>query len=1112
MAFPRRLLAVILAVILCISNLPGPAFAQEAALPAETAPTEAVTEPASTEETVPVEETESIEETEASEEPEPTGETESSEETEPTMEPEPTEETEAAEETAPSEEPEEPEAIAAVTFCPAGGEIDTSQAVSVTLSCTTEGAAIFYALSADGITYGEYLPYENPIPLSPGFGKLYIKARAEKERSLSDKLTVTYYTELPASGWDLYFGSLHSHSGFSDGSGTPEQAYEAAKAAGLEFYAVTDNSNSLDGAESAVISQDATALSTEWAAGKEAAAAATNAGFVGIYGYEMSWPNIMQLGHINTFCTPGFAGWQQSAFDDYESALQNYYAALATVPESISQFNHPGTAYGDFRGFDFYTPEYDDLITLLEVGSGDLEDAYEYYTQALDLGWHVAPTNNQNTHSSQSAIGSSRTVVYAEALTEAAIYDALRHYRVYATQDSDLAIFYCLDEYFMGSLLERRDVGETVVLSAKLNDPTDSIGTVEVIVDGGEVIARETVEGPSATVTMEVPPDYHYYYLRITQPDGDTAVTAPVWIDDTEDVGIASFVSDTAVPVKGQPMHLSLSLYNNEREDLVVEAVDISIGGQVLHSFTMGTLEPGQVKRCAFSLTHNALGQTRITATVTASLGGAPRIYEENLTLSLRVPEMVTTILVDGAHGTVPELGQLRLLAEENNINLTVATEPFTTYQLSNAGMVIVPAPTQTFETEFLERMAWYASCGGRVLVCGRGDGSDGAVHAAAEGNKLLEAMGSSLRICDDTAVDSVNNGGSETALYLARFNGSWCDTVSGSQVYRMVEGCTVDPGSGTWLVKGYDTTASLDGDGDGLSGNGNVVLACEGRIFAAGSLFVSDADLAGPENIWDAPYANRAIIKALLGDTRQELPLTSIAEARAGEPGEVYRIRGYVTAGNANAANTFPDLLYVQDDTGGIAVTPFSAGGISVGTPLDIVGTLEIQGENRVFAPISWEVLDAAPYKYEPLEGLWDVILVPETHGGRLVQVQGEAVQILYSGDTLSEILLKDKNGNQAIVHVEDYIRSGSTGENTLSEEILVGRTVRAYGIVHVRADGKTVIRVRNCDEVVYVPPIHYVWKPAKDDNPRVGDSIGIWFGAFALSSALLLKKRRRK
>ena len=69
-----------------------------------------------------------------------------------------------------------------------------------------------------------------------------------------------------------------------------------------------------------------------------------------------------------------------------------------------------------------------------------------------------------------------------------------------------------------------------------------------------------------------------------------------------------------------------------------------------------------------------------------------------------------------------------------------------------------------------------------------------------------------------------------------------------------------------------------------------------------------------------------------------------------------------------------------------------------------------------------------------------------------------------------------------------------------------------RAMGMVYMREDGASVVRVRNCDEVVYVPVIRCFWEPTVPDNPRVGDGIGFWVLCALLSAAAipLLGKRR--
>ena len=46
-----------------------------------------------------------------------------------------------------------------------------------------------------------------------------------------------------ANDLNAYFGLLHGHTSYSDGLGTPDDAYESAKEAGLDFFAVTEHTH-----------------------------------------------------------------------------------------------------------------------------------------------------------------------------------------------------------------------------------------------------------------------------------------------------------------------------------------------------------------------------------------------------------------------------------------------------------------------------------------------------------------------------------------------------------------------------------------------------------------------------------------------------------------------------------------------------------------------------------------------------------------------------------------------------------------------------------------------------------------------------------------------------
>ena len=68
------------------------------------------------------------------------------------------------------------------------------------------------------------------------------------------------------SQWNFYFGQFHAHTNISDGTGTVEQAFAYARAVeNLDFFAVTDHSNSFDNADSGAVDKDGMSVSQEWA-------------------------------------------------------------------------------------------------------------------------------------------------------------------------------------------------------------------------------------------------------------------------------------------------------------------------------------------------------------------------------------------------------------------------------------------------------------------------------------------------------------------------------------------------------------------------------------------------------------------------------------------------------------------------------------------------------------------------------------------------------------------------------------------------------------------------------------------------------------------------------
>lgn len=1013
--------------------------------------------------------------------------------------------------------------VASVKASPNGGAVvkDTK----VTLSCDTEGAQICYSEDS-GQTWKEYT---EPLVLSE-LPKSY-QVKAVKEGYEDSSILTLSYTERTSEKYNLYFGQLHSHTSYSDGAGTCEDAFTHATGVdNLDFLAVTDHSNSFDNADAASLTDGS--MSEEWKEGHELADKYTTEDFVSIFGYEMTWSN--GLGHVNTFNTDGFQSRTQTAYSTYSTALQNYYATLKTDPDSLTQFNHPGTTFGDFSDFSYYDAEIDNLITMIEVGNGEgaigssgYFPSYEYYQRALDKGWHVAPTNNQDNHKGLwGDANTARSVVMADSLTRENIYDAMRNYRVYATEDNDLSIYYTLDSYEMGAILTEGQTGDTVTLKAELSDPTDeSIGKVQVITNGGLVLDEKTVSGNEETVEFTVENDYSYYYLKVTEADGDIAVTAPVWVGEVEAAGINSISTDEVLPVKGEALTVDLDLYNNENEAMTIDSIVFSVGGETVHTVDLAATGLTSVASMStgsysFDYTYDSVGSMEMTVTVNAHLGGAEKVYSSVLKLTYVTPEMVTNVLIDGTHYNDyvtgyygGNMGNFTEIAGDKNIRVRVVTDEITQEMLEDCSLLVISAPAKKsgtanagdyevshFDDAFINMVKDYTDNGGTLIVCGLADYQDTANgQTSIEINRLLEGIGATTKLNSDEAYDEVNNGGQAYRLYLkGTYNADsrYLAGASEEQEYSAYSGCTVNldkdavaSGRAEALVSGYDTTYSIDsknddgsyGDSSTVVEKGDVVMLAHetldsgANLFVSGTVFLSDFEVkAEMDNQFDLQYLNYTIIQNILDEVTVELATTPIAEVRKAQMGEVFAIEGYVTSGTDNENTTFFDTIYVQDDTAGITVFPYSESGLEIGTKVRITGYVDAYQGDKEIQIISSRILeDEEKHVYDPQEMTAAEAMDYEASGGRLVKVSGKVTDVVYSGENgVSQFWIDDGSGEAANIFIDGYITSGTTGVNSLADIVKEGAQISAVGLVYAHPEGEsdtpvTCLRVRNCDEI---------------------------------------------
>lgn len=334
-----------------------------------------------------------------------------------------------------------------------------------------------------------------------------------------------------------------------------------------------------------------------------------------------------------------------------------------------------------------------------------------------------------------------------------------------------------------------------------------------------------------------------------------------MWTESFDRMGIYDFTASTLTPVQGQSLDLSATLYNDERISCQIHKLEFFLGDTLIHSTdAAGSLSPGDRFSYTFPYTHDGLGTADIRLAVTGSANGQPRVWNKTLTLQYRPGQIVTGLLVDGSHGSIPAIQNLTTLAGHANLDVTIFEE------FPEGGQVLLLfTPDREYEEAFLARVRVFAENGGSIILCGRSDAGDGDIHAAAQLNRVLEALGATVRFHDNTALDPVNHGDTPDQLFPTAANQDfpWCAGLTSAQYYAHLSGCTVDPGQGTWLVQGFDTTRPEDSDGDGKTGRGRVLLAVEdtpwgGRILSSGAEFLSDRSMPLPKNQWAAPGLTR--------------------------------------------------------------------------------------------------------------------------------------------------------------------------------------------------------------------------------------------------------------
>lgn len=417
--------------------------------------------------------------------------------------------------------------------------------------------------------------------------------------------------------YNYYYGNLHSHTGFSDGSkdsastgiSKPSGAYTYANASqNFDFLGVSEHNHysashnpgfklplyqsGLTMANTA--NQDGTFLALF---GMEYGVSSDYNGHVVIYGFNqlIGWENSV----------PGVTG---NNYDIYNAKTDyaGLFRKIKNNPNAFCYLAHPNTNDYTNNGPVStaianapYNAMYDSAIvgvpfrnglafsTFTDYSDYPNSDYLSYYKKLLSIGYHIGigyDHDNHNTTFGRNNAG--RLVILAPALTRADLTTAMQKMHFYGSDDWNAKIEFTMNGNIMGSIL----TGSTSPTFNILHNDGDSEQASVISVWKGKsggaspTIVHSISQNNTVTYTdNNLAQDVEYYYfIEIKQADGDRIITSPIWYKSSVNIGTqpATAINEQFNDIKfnffPNPVSKQLNISIAECDHYDISIIDIS--------------------------------------------------------------------------------------------------------------------------------------------------------------------------------------------------------------------------------------------------------------------------------------------------------------------------------------------------------------------------------------------------------------------------------------------------------------------------------------------------------------------------------------------------------
>lgn len=420
-------------------------------------------------------------------------------------------------------------------------------------------------------------------------------------------------------GYNVYYGHLHNHCSYSDGSGTASQAYAYARDNGqLDFFSLADHETALTAAEYAEMMSVANSYNQDGE-------------FTTFYGFEWSHST---YGHVAVIGSTELCFSGTSPTNTF-TGLVNWLSTR----DVIAFFNHPGRQNSTGVEFNHFSGTPTDKFVGMELwNKGDRFEDYYYtdgyyandgnkswYDEAQARGWKIGASGSEDNHvATWGTYTNSKMAVLASAKTRADIMAALKARRFYSTYDKNLALSFKINGSEMGSTV----TGGSQEVHILAGDATGDLFTAVELLKNGTVIYSWTPGTTNVNLSQTIGcSDGEYYYVRVKQSDGDEAITSPIWISG----GISNLSPTVSITSPANNADYTLPA------DVTITAGASDGDGTVMKvTFYQGTTLLGEDTSAPFSYTWTNVpaGAYVLTALATDDFGSVTPSAPVNITVT----------------------------------------------------------------------------------------------------------------------------------------------------------------------------------------------------------------------------------------------------------------------------------------------------------------------------------------------------------------------------------------------------------------------------------------------------------------------------------------------